>query len=751
MHVCPECGQILADGGFCPQDGAALASSEGDPLLGEMLGPYRLVHLVGLGGMGRVYKGVNPTIRSRVAIKVLSHDGVARPDLVERFFAEARAVNLIRHENIVNVLDLARLPDGRPYIVMEFLDGAPLSQLMALHGRLPLGTLANLVIEALTGLAAAHAKGVVHRDLKPDNVFVTRQGRAKVLDFGVAKLASAERDGMSPTRAGSLLGTPHYMSPEQALSREVDARADIYAVGVILYEGATGRKPFEGESVFEILRQQVEDEPPPPRRLAPEMPPAYERVILRAMAKQPGARWPSADELARALADAVEAMPPPAWSPIGDRTRPDSLGPPTPARTPGAPPAPSVQPGDSRRSRLPAIAGSLALLGAAVIAVVASRGGDGEDGAVVASSASRGGDGGDAAVVASAEREGPGSGAARAVLAADGRARGEDGAPAAVSGGDGRAPGEAAAPTDATSAAVGVSGGPQTESLPGKRRGEGDRSVAIAENSTGVAGGPDPIAPTEAPRDAARQPSKTAERKPAHDAARKPVDDAARRPAENAARQPTEKAAETADLASPAAGPGPSVAPDQLGAPRPGSTGKPAGGKRAVAASGGAGSAPLSAWDVSGYLPRALRRARAAFPDAALARIDADGVYPTGRADLTLDESFSVLYRFVSPSRGARPADLPMGAPHKPTCLYYVLVQRGEVSTYPLKGWSCDEHPPIRMPRCTAREIWRRAAARGAPTRNAVASLSYRATRGGEPEWWFDIGGEHQHRFPDDC
>src|SRR6266508_1292234 len=129
MNVCPECGQTFPEGGFCTQDGAPLVSGADEPLVGAMLGPYRVAHVIGVGGMGRVYKGINPTIRSRVAIKVLSHDCADRPELVDRFFAEARAVNLIRHENIVNVLDLARLDDGRPYIIMEFLDGAPLSRL----------------------------------------------------------------------------------------------------------------------------------------------------------------------------------------------------------------------------------------------------------------------------------------------------------------------------------------------------------------------------------------------------------------------------------------------------------------------------------------------------------------------------------------------------------------------------------------------------------------------------------------------
>ena len=236
MHVCPECGAREGEPGFCPADGAALATLS-DPLLGETLGSYRVVRLIGRGGMGSVYLAVQPSIGSRVAIKVLSRECTDRKDLVERFFAEARAVNLIRHETIVNVLDQAMLPDGRPFIIMEYLDGAPLATLLedSINARtpLPLGGLARLAVEVLDALGAAHAKNIVHRDLKPDNIFVAPSGRPKVLDFGIAKLSDGGIG--SATRTGSLLGTPHYMSPEQAAGKVVDHRADIYAMGVILY------------------------------------------------------------------------------------------------------------------------------------------------------------------------------------------------------------------------------------------------------------------------------------------------------------------------------------------------------------------------------------------------------------------------------------------------------------------------------------------------------------------------------------
>src|SRR5580698_379373 len=259
MFVCSECGASQGQAGFCPNDGTPLAPIGDDALLGAQIGPYRVARLLGIGGMGRVYKAVHPQIGSRVAIKVLSRECADRRDLVERFFSEARAVNVANHENIVNVTDLAMLPDGRPYIVMEYLDGAPLSSLIEQARQrgtpLPLGGVARLAAEVLEALAAAHAKGIVHRDLKPDNIYVLQSGRVKVLDFGVAKLRPEL--GGSATHTGSLLGTPYYMSPEQASGRSVDARADIYAMGVILFECATLNKPFAAPALFDLLRMHI--------------------------------------------------------------------------------------------------------------------------------------------------------------------------------------------------------------------------------------------------------------------------------------------------------------------------------------------------------------------------------------------------------------------------------------------------------------------------------------------------------------
>jgi len=342
MFVCPECGHSAGAPGFCTEHGVSLVDAGADPLPGQRVGSYRIARLIGEGGMGRVYLAVQPEIGSRVAVKVLSGDAAAGSASVERFFAEARAVNVIRHENIVSVLDLSRLPDGRPYIVMEYLEGAPLSALIAKRGALPLGALTRALGEVLDALGAAHDHGIVHRDLKPDNIFITRGGHAKVLDFGIAKLKPELGAMDAQTRTGALMGTPHYMSPEQALGRAADPRSDLYAVGVILFESATARRPFEAGTLYELLKQHVECAPPSPRSLRGDLPPAYEALILRALDKDPARRFQSARELAAALTEAAEAAPADSWGSLGDGGAP--IGPlPTPG--PGAKPPPGAPAG----------------------------------------------------------------------------------------------------------------------------------------------------------------------------------------------------------------------------------------------------------------------------------------------------------------------------------------------------------------------------------------------------------------------
>lgn len=307
---------------MCPSD---------DPLLGTTVGRYRIARSIGRGGMGEVYLGVQPSIHSRVAVKVL-HDTAMSRAVVDRFFAEARAVNVIRHENIVSIIDLDVLPDGRPYIIMEYLEGCALSARIEAGPPLSLEDVVRLGSDVADALEAAHARGIVHRDLKPDNVFITQTGRVKVLDFGVAKLAPDINSMQVETRTGALVGTPHYMSPEQAMGLEAGPQSDVYSLGLLIYEALTRRRAFDGDTLYALLKKHVEEQPPRIRALRPEVPPALEAVVDRALAKRASDRYPSAAELRQALRGAL-----PSFSDSRD-----SLGGSRPGTGPGSPVAPTI-------------------------------------------------------------------------------------------------------------------------------------------------------------------------------------------------------------------------------------------------------------------------------------------------------------------------------------------------------------------------------------------------------------------------
>jgi serine/threonine-protein kinase len=324
-----------------------LTSGGGIPLLGEELLNWRITGIIGAGAMGTVYSAMHGITHGEVAVKVLSSKYLDDPGRVNRFFAEAKLIGRINHGNVVVVHDVGTLSDGRPYYVMELVDGFPLASVASGSTRPSIEWVVDTMVGVLSGLGAAHAQGILHRDVKPANILITREGVAKLSDFGVAKLIPELADmQISLTTDGTLLGTPAYLSPEQAMG-VADARSDLYSVGVTLYEVLCGRLPFRGPTLFETLRMHQEMPPPPPSLLRPDLPPALEAVILRALAKNPADRHQSAAEMAEALRAAMSApammtpMPPLHAAELG-RTVLQEAPPPLASMVSMAPPAPST-------------------------------------------------------------------------------------------------------------------------------------------------------------------------------------------------------------------------------------------------------------------------------------------------------------------------------------------------------------------------------------------------------------------------
>jgi tRNA A-37 threonylcarbamoyl transferase component Bud32 len=290
-------------------EGAAADSTrEGpDPHLGTTLGErYVLDDIIGEGGMGRVYLAHHKVIGKRLAIKILHAELVKDKEAVGRFLREARAASSIGNPHIVDIADFGEMPDGSTYFVMEYLDGHTLGDLMDEGRALPVDLVAEVALQLCDGLAAAHAQQIVHRDLKPENVTLIKQGSqpnfVKILDFGIAKVSTAQSSERL-TMAGAVFGTPHYMSPEQAAGAAVDHRTDIYSLGVILYEMASGELPFNADNFMGILTQHMYKAPVPIRALvpAPDCPPGLEAIILKCLSKKPDARYQSMEALASDL------------------------------------------------------------------------------------------------------------------------------------------------------------------------------------------------------------------------------------------------------------------------------------------------------------------------------------------------------------------------------------------------------------------------------------------------------------------
>ena len=344
MKICPTCQQTYSDDvESCPRDGARLAAKATETeaqLAAGLSRRFRIVRRLGAGGMGTVFLAEQIAVGNRpVALKVLNRKLLDDPEFLLRFQNEAGSTGRIHHPNVVAIYESGQGDDGAPYIAMEYLEGASLRQVLQRRGALPVPEVAEILQQVARGLNAAHKLGIIHRDLKPDNIFLTRgddvgEGSAlpapvapvsapadwrsalpapvlvKLVDFGIAKL----RESATHTLTGTVLGTPAYMSCEQASgmrSDELDARSDVYSLGVVVYEMLTGRVPFHSDTPLGYVRKHMMEPPPPFRAVAPGLPvpPAVEAVVMKALTKDRNQRYPSALDFAREQTSAAQVLP----------------------------------------------------------------------------------------------------------------------------------------------------------------------------------------------------------------------------------------------------------------------------------------------------------------------------------------------------------------------------------------------------------------------------------------------------------
>ncbi len=402
QNACPRCGLAFAPGAVVsPLPLAAMRPgvpslstppapahprsppSGTDPYLGTVVaGRFRVDALIGAGGMGKVYRATHLGLDKTVCLKTLKPSLTEDQTVIGRFEREAKAASRLDHPNSIQVLDFGQDERGNLFLVMEFVPGRDLRQLLRAEFPLPEPRVARLVAQVLAALARAHAQGVVHRDLKPENILVCDRPDepdfVKVLDFGIAKILDPTTPGL--TRNDMVCGTPEYMSPEQALGKDVDARADLYAVGVILYQCFAGFLPFDGHNAMEVLQHQVNDAPRPPREAFPQTTasPAMEALILRALEKLPAKRPQTAEAFRRELLSlAGLATPPSEARSVPPPLDADAVTTPEHVRVPGPParegvpyrkPPPSESADDFERfvapsrSRLPVFASIVGVL-----------------------------------------------------------------------------------------------------------------------------------------------------------------------------------------------------------------------------------------------------------------------------------------------------------------------------------------------------------------------------------------------------
>ena len=259
------------------------------------IGKYQLTDLLGQGAMGVVYRALDPLLNRYVAIKLMSQGIASDAQLRDRFLREARAAGSLQHPNIITIFDFGEA-DGHLYIAMEYIEGADLSEVMDRRDPMPLTAKLDIIIDVLHALDYAHSRQLVHRDIKPANIRLSVDGRAKLMDFGIARLESSDL-----TKTGMLIGTPNYMAPEQVSSSQVSPATDIFSLGAVLYEFLTYRKTFAGDTLHAVLYQVVSEQPPPLRDVATGIPESLQAIVDRALAKDPAARFPSAADMAHAL------------------------------------------------------------------------------------------------------------------------------------------------------------------------------------------------------------------------------------------------------------------------------------------------------------------------------------------------------------------------------------------------------------------------------------------------------------------
>jgi serine/threonine-protein kinase len=286
-------------------------------LIGERVNNYRIISLLGEGGMGAVYLAEHPFMGRKAAIKVLRREFAEDAALVERFMNEARAANAIRHPNIIDIIDVGLLESGIPYLMMEYLEGENLGKRLEGQRQLPIADALDVALQTASALHAAHEKGIVHRDLKPDNLYLMNDdtqplARIKVLDFGIAKLRGELTSGGAKTQSGQIMGTPPYMSPEQCrgITDDIDHRTDIYSLGIIMYEMLAGAPPFMSAGWGEVVLMHLTKPPSPLQHKNPDVSPQLEAIIMKCLEKSPDDRWRSMLELEVALRGAL----PPGWA-----------------------------------------------------------------------------------------------------------------------------------------------------------------------------------------------------------------------------------------------------------------------------------------------------------------------------------------------------------------------------------------------------------------------------------------------------